>query len=86
MGGGIQGGERVCARGGCVLICGGTDAVLWGGWPPIEIKKYKLKKKKSYGKFSTLFNVSNKDALFFFLEHLIFIFPLVFKILTHIIY
>ena len=54
VGGGVQGEER------------GTDAVLWGGWPPLEIKKFKLKKKKSYGKFSTLFNVSNKDALLFF--------------------
>ena len=66
VGGGVQGEERVCDRGGFVLMCGGTDAVLWGGWPPLEIKKFKLKKKKSYGKFSTLFNVSNKDALFFF--------------------
>ena len=66
MGGGVQCGERVCNRGRFVLMCGGTDAVLWGGWPPLEIKKFKLKKKKSYGKFSTLFNVSNKDALLFF--------------------
>ena len=67
MGGGVQCGERVCNRGGFVLMCGGTDAVLWGGWPPLEIKKFKLKKKKkSYGKFSTLFHVSNKDALLLF--------------------
>ena len=46
MGGGVQCGERVCNRGGFVLLCGGTDAVLWGGWPPLEIKKFKFKKKK----------------------------------------
>ena len=45
VGGGVQGEERVCDRGGFVLMCGGTDAVLWGGWPPIEIKKFKFKKK-----------------------------------------
>ena len=42
--------------------------------------------KKSYWKFGILSNISNKDSFFFFLEHLIFIIPIVFKILTHIVY
>ena len=39
--------------------------------------KIKLKKKESYRKFGILSNMSNKDS-FFFLEHLIFIIPIIY--------
>lgn len=36
-------------RGGFVLMCGGTDAVLWGGWPQLKLRNLNLKKNKATG-------------------------------------